>query len=82
MILVDVYVPVLNQLYNFKLDENAYIADLVEELGEIIFFKDTDDFTEQMENLILCDYQRQQVFPMNQTLKQNGIGSGCRLVLI
>lgn len=82
MILVDVYVPSIDKQYDFKLDENAFIADIVEELGEMLLMKDAEENDKIIKDLILCDFSSQKVLPLNQTLKQNGIGSGNRLVLI
>lgn len=82
MILVDIYVPVLNKRYDFKLDEHAYISHIAEEVGELIILKENSASKQQLQDLLLCDYQRRQVLPYDQTLDQNGIRSGSRLVLI
>lgn len=74
MILVDIHVLSINKQYDFKLDENAYIADILEEVGEMMISGD--------ENLLLCDYEGRRILPLHQSLKQCGIGNGCRLVLL
>lgn len=81
MILVDIYVPSINKQYDFKLDENAYIADILEEVGEMMLSREGERKAE-MESLLFCDYENHRVLPLQQTLKQCGIGSGCRLVLL
>ncbi|MBS6395734.1 MAG: hypothetical protein KH452_01100 [Clostridiales bacterium] len=78
MILADVYVPALNDQFDFKLDENVYVADLLEELGDQ-FLKDTP---QAKKDLLLCSLDENRILPLNQTLKQSGITSGCRLLLL
>ncbi|MCC8029406.1 MAG: EsaB/YukD family protein [Lachnospiraceae bacterium] len=81
MILVDIYVPSVNEQYDFKVDENAYIANVVEEIGDILTAGHTKK-EDAVRDLILCDAGRGAILPMDQTLKQNGIGNGSRLMLI
>lgn len=81
MILVDIHVLSINKQYDFKLDENAYIADILEEVGEMMISGDDDSKT-GIENLLLCDYESRRILPLQQSLKQCGIGNGCRLVLL
>lgn len=83
MILADIYVPALNEQFDFKLDEYALIADVVEQVGDIL----TEGYAGQetqnsKKDLLLCDDRRKCVLPLDQTLRQNGIGNGSRLVLI
>lgn len=80
MILVDIEVLAQNKRYDFKLDENVYIADILEELWEILTLgkqslKETD-------SLMLCSFEKRQILNNYQTLKQNGIGNGDCLILL
>ncbi len=85
MILVDIYVAALNEQYDFKVDENAYIAKVAAEIGGILaaeYPESEHGNRDNISDLLLCDFGRQRILPMNQTLKQNGIGNGSRLTLI
>ncbi|MCC8151643.1 MAG: EsaB/YukD family protein [Lachnospiraceae bacterium] len=82
MILVDVYVPAVNEQYDFKVDEDVPIAHVAEEIGEILTAGRAQRDEEMIGDLLLCDDSRKVILPMNETLKQNGIGNGSRLVLI
>lgn len=82
MILVEVSVPSINGQYDFRLDENAYIADIITEMGNIIFNTDVVDNTKLVENLVLCDYSTERMFSMGMTLRDYDIHSGARLTLI
>lgn len=82
MILVDIEVPANGQKYDFRLDENAYIADLIEEIGAMMVSGQEKNDAEKIRDMVLCDYDRRRILPMDDTLKQCGIGSGYRLVLL
>ena len=80
MILVDIEVPVQNRRYDFKLDENVYVTDILEELWEIVTLGKQE--ATGAENLMLCNCERKQILNNYQTLKQNGIGNGDCLMLL
>lgn len=82
MILVDVYIPSLNKQYDFKLDENAYIANIVEEIGGMMVTIANDTDRQKIKELILCDYTTNRILPMDSTLKHCQITNGSRLVLV
>ena len=80
MILVEIYVPAVNRKQDFKLDENAYIADIISEVGMMIF--SGENTANVIENLILCDHTQHRELALDQTLGENNIRSGERLLLI
>lgn len=81
MILVDIYVPAVNRNYDFRLDENAYTANILDEIGEMMMQGDSSA-SSKTADMLLCDYEGKRILPLNRTLKQCGIGNGCRLVLL
>lgn len=81
MILVDIYVPAVNRQYDFKLDENAYIADILEEVGEMMLATE-ENGKAGIADLLFCNYESRQVLPLNLSMKQCGIGNGAKLVLL
>lgn len=80
MILVDIYVPALNEQFEFKLDEHATASDVAGQIGDIL--SEGYIMEDNRKDLLLCDERKKCVLPWNQTIKQNGIGSGSRLMLI
>jgi len=82
MILVDVYVPSVDNTYDFQLDEEAVINTLVEEIGELIGQKEHCQITGNMENLMLCSRVEKKILPKNMTLKACGIQTGHSLILV
>lgn len=81
MILVDIYVPAVNKMYDFRLDENVYVAGILDEIGAMLL-PGCAASREKIEDMLLCDYEGKRILPLNRTLKQSGIGNGCRLVLL
>lgn len=82
MILVDIEVAADGKQYDFKLDENVYIGELIDEIGAMIVSNLDKDREEKIKDMLLCDQIYKRILPMDCTLKQCGIGSGWRLVLI
>lgn len=82
MILVDVYVPIMEETFDFNLDEKALISDLVVEMGEIICQKENWPKPKNDGNLLLCSVRSRHVLPEDSTLEGMGITSGSRLMLI
>lgn len=82
LILVDIDVPATGRTYDFRLDENTYIADIIDEIGGMLTTNVEEEAFETVKEMILCDYEYQRVLPLDATLKQCGIGSGYRLVLL
>ena len=82
MILVDIYVPLMESTYDFKVDEDAEISVLVEELAEIICQHARWPRTGGAKGMFLCDKQTRQILPENATLASLGVTSGRQLMLI
>lgn len=82
MILIDIEVPANGKKYDFRLDENAYIADLIDEIGAILVSSADTKEVEKIKDMLLCDYGHKRILPLDNTLKQCGIKSGARLVLV
>lgn len=82
MILADIYIPALNEQYDFKLNENAYIADVLRELGNIFVSPLDPGAEEARQDLLLCSYEGGRILALDRTLKQEGFGNGSRLILI
>ena len=83
MILVDVEVPALDKTYDFYVDENAYISELAEKLGEMTAMSEWNETNFENEaGMLLCSLETETVLSGNMTLSQYGIKSGSRLLLV
>ena len=81
MILVDVQCPVLNEVYDFELEEEDEIEEVLKEMLSLIVRK---------EKITLKDWGNIQLFALRQeslldkkgTLKGQGVEAGDRLILL
>lgn len=82
MILVDIDVPIMGNCYDFQVEENVEIAQLIEELGEIICMKEQCRINGDPKELTLWDKRGRCVLEKNCTLADYGIHTGCSLILL
>lgn len=82
MIMVDIYVPGVNQTYDFNVDEDVGIALLLEELVGMICQKEQCTFSGSTRELLLVSPSRKVVLSADQTLSHYGIVQGDRLMLV
>ena len=82
MINVDVFVPAINQTYNCKVDEEAKISLLVEELTELISKKERNTMKGDTEALVLGSVDQATIFEINHSLREYNIKNGETLILV
>lgn len=82
MILVDIVVPSVEKTYDFKLDENAQIALVLEEVIEMISRCEHCEMRGNKEEVLLCHLDTQVVLDKLSTLSDCGIRDGSRLMLL
>ncbi|MCI8978193.1 EsaB/YukD family protein [Lachnospiraceae bacterium 54-11] len=81
MILVDIQVPVLDKIFDFELDEEACADAVLEEIQELIAGQEGLD-CEEPGKMYLYVPGQEGILTGNETLKQQGIRDGDRLILI
>lgn len=82
MILVDVDVPVIDKTFDFQLDENSYVSDITEEIGEIIAAVQQNTLEKSDSVMMLCSYDKRQILIGSKTLAECGIRTGSRLLFV
>lgn len=82
MILVDIYVPAVGNLYDFQLEENEKICTIIEEIGELVGQKEHCQVVGNIEELMLCSREKHLILSKNSTLAQSGIRTGNSLILV
>ena len=82
MILVDVFVPSVNKVYDFQLSETAPIYTVIEEISEMIGQKERVAIVGDVKELLLCDRKTQRILEKNKTLAECNIVTGCSLIFI
>ena len=82
MILVDIYVPGVNQTYDFSLDETARISLLLEEISGMICQKEQCELKGSVKELLLVSQNKKKILNSDLTLSHYHIGQGDRLMLV
>lgn len=82
MILVDVFVPSVNKVYDFQLSETAPIYTVIEEISEMIGQKERAAIVGDPKELLLCDRKTHRVLEKNKTLSECNIITGHSLIFI
>lgn len=84
MITVDIYIPVINETYDFQLDENAGIQYIIDEIVEILAKKTGASNANRDERYpyFLCRTDKKQVLDIRKTLSECEIRNGSRLMLV
>lgn len=82
MVGVDIFVPVLDKTYNFKLDEDVFVQVLLEEMVEMIGQKEQGEIYGSVHNTVLASVNTKSILSYNQTLKNSGVRTGDLLILV
>lgn len=82
MILVDVYIPSIDDSYDFMLDENVSVEQVIVEISEMITKKVTGKARENKATFFMCSMDQDKLLDKNQTLYENGIRDGSRMMLV
>ena len=82
MILGDIYIPVINETYDFELNENVSVGETMEVLSDIISKKMKNPLKVQSDTFVLYSLEKKRALESHLTLYQNGIKDGNRLMLI
>ena len=82
MINVDVYVPALDRIYNFNLDEESKISVLIEEISELICKKEHSSLDGEKDRFIMGSIDEKESFNPSCSLKEYSIKSGEKLILV
>ena len=82
MIIVDVNVFILDKFYDFELNEDAKVKEVIEEIVHMVEQKEKTAFTGDIKDMILVDNSRKDILNPDYTLAQQGIDSGWNLSLV
>ena len=82
MIIVDVNVFILDKLYDFELNEEAKVREVIEEIVHMVEQKEKTAFTGDIGDMVLVDNFHKDILNPDYTLAQQGIDSGWNLSLV
>jgi len=82
MILVEIIVPSVDSTYDFQLDEDATINNIIGEISELISQKEHCGVVGNIDNLMLCSMKTRQILSINKTLRECNVQTGDSLELV
>lgn len=82
MILVDVYIPSVDETYDFFLDENTEVEKIVVEIYEMLVKKMQSAPKSNINEFMLYHMTAGKALDKNRTLAFSGVTDGSRLMLV
>lgn len=82
MILIDIYVPALDEAYDFHVDEHTEIGTIIEEAAEMICQKEQCPLKGNAGELTLWKSDGRYMLSRGNTLQSAGVRAGERLLLV
>jgi hypothetical protein len=82
VIIVDINVFILDKVYDFELNEEAKVREVIEEIVHMVEQKEKTAFTGDIRDMVLVDNFRKDILNPEYTLAQQGIDSGWNLSLV
>lgn len=82
MILTDIYVPALNETYDFQLDETVPVYMIIDEIVEVLQKKSGGTSDDYDAVYVLCSPDRGEILDRSLTLQECGVKNGSRLFIV
>ena len=82
MIIVEVFVPAIDNIYEFRLNEDVAVNVVIEEIISVICQKEQCPLKGERADFLLVLGGKQQVLSSNLSLYENGVQSGDRLIML
>ena len=82
MILIDVYIPAVDEVFDFELDEHAKIQQILREIIEMISKKTKSKSVGRIEDFFLYDMKSCKALRSDMTLCSYNIQDGSNLMLV
>ena len=71
-----------DKLYDFELNEDAKVREVIEEIVHMVEQKERTSFTGNIADMVLVDNFRRDILDPDYTLAEQGIDSGWNLSLV
>lgn len=82
MIIVDIFVPALDKVYDFSVDENSPAGLIVDEITEMLCQGEQYESMTGSDRMLLFSAEHKIAVRPDRTLSENGIKTGSRLILV
>lgn len=81
MIIVEIYVPYLDKKYEFKLNEDVAVSDVIDDICSVISEKEQISVAKGKDKMMLFNTDRGSVLSCEKSLYESNISNGDKLIL-
>ena len=81
MIMVDIYIPALDEIFNVELQDECLVKEVVEEISGMMCKKYKTSY-KSANGYVLCSMDTRQILQNNKKLSFYEIKNGSRLLLV
>lgn len=81
MVLVEIYVACVDKSYDFRLDRNVRIEEIIEEIITIVSGKEDINLYAYKENMTLSNVSKETIMNKQLTLSDYNVVDGMKLIL-
>lgn len=82
MLFVEVQVPIFDQVYDFKVEQNERVYKVLLDIIRKICQKEDFYIEEKQEKFFLWDMEQKRILPKDWTMEECGIKTGTKLLLV
>lgn len=82
MLFVEVQIPIFDQVYDFKVEQNERVYKVLLDIIRKICQKEGFYIEEKQEKLFLWDMEQKRILPKDWTMEECGIKTGTKLLLV
>ena len=83
MIHIDIYVPALDESFEFRCDEEAPVAEVCRDIRDFLMYRSgVREPSAQVDGFWLCDIRGQQILSGAESLKDQRIIQGSRMIFL
>ena len=83
MIHIDIYVPALNETFEFKCDEEAFVADVSRDIADFVMYRSgIRSPAQDISGFWLCHIRGRQILSGTQSLKDQGVEQGSKMIFL
>lgn len=82
MIIIEIFVPSVDKIYEFKLNEDVSVGVAIDEISSVICQKEQCAVLGDKSQFMLVRTESRQILSMGLSLYENGVQSGDRLILV
>lgn len=80
---IDIYVPALDESFEFRCDEEAPVSDVCRDISDYLMYRSgAREPSREVDGFWLCDIRGRQVLSADRSLKEQRVIQGSRMIYL